>query len=109
MPERNKMEELNEEFDHFRDLPFPCGSTDDDLDALHAELTEYDGFIAGLIMTLLACGRVSTELLTFDHELKSRIEHVSDERPKLADLANEYLDYLEAINRLIAVGKACVE
>lgn len=102
-----ELKELVQAFEDFKRMPFPEDSDDDEASQLHAELAEYDSFIAGIVSTLLEGGRVSPHLLKFDDDLKTRLEKVAREsRQPAASSAEEYLRYLDALRRLIDL--ACV-
>ena len=44
-----KTNKLKSMFKEFQRTPFPKGSSYKDLSLIHAELVEYDGYVAGLI------------------------------------------------------------
>lgn len=102
---RRDLEALKRTFEGFKRLPFPVDSNDDEVSQLHTELIEYDGFVAGLVVTLLEGGYVPPHLLTFDHQLKARLEKIikGSHSSAVAD-AEKYLQYLDALGRLIDIA-----
>lgn len=102
---RRDLEELRCAFEGFKRLPFPVDSDDDAVSQLHAELIEYNGFVAGLVVTLLEGGDVPPHLLTFDYQLKACLKKIIKEAPPsaVAD-AEKYLQYLDALGGLIDIA-----
>jgi hypothetical protein len=102
-----KLEELARAFKIFESIPFPEDSDDDEFSQLHAELVEYDGYIAGLISTLLEGGYVSPNLLRFDYDLQARLQKIVIEgTPESSLYAKKYLNYLDALKQLLELVKA---
>jgi hypothetical protein len=94
-------EELKRAFDKFRSLPFPEDSENDEVSQLHAELAEYDGFVAGLVATLLQGDDMSPHL-RFDNELEDRLARIARwGGPTARADARKHLEYLGALKNLI--------
>ncbi len=80
-------------FEKLGDRPFPDDSSDDNASQLHAELAEFDGYVAGRITTLINGGRLGRKELESDTALRSRLEVLaSSDSPGSAD-AKAYLEY----------------
>jgi len=94
--------ELTRAFEEFKQMPFPEDSDHEEVSQFHAELAEYDGFIAGLVSILLAGDRVSPELLRVDDDLKASLENIArtGQQPAASDAA-KYLCYLGALKKVI--------
>lgn len=104
---RGDLQELERAFAEFERLPLPEDSEDDDAGELHAELAEYDSYVAGLITTLLAGNPVPPDSLQFDEDLKARLEALAREgREPASSDAQKYLRYLEALREILALARA---
>jgi hypothetical protein len=81
-----------------RTSPFPSDSTtSDELSDLHAELVEYDGFVAGLASSLLGGSPVDRAHLKHDHALGAALKRlVEAEMEPVRSEARAYLDLLSA-------------
>lgn len=101
---------LSTAFDEFMKQPFPRGSENRELYELYPEFVEYDGFIAGLISTLLSGGKIDRDRLYFDVKLKGRLERIiANGDPSQVDKAREYLDYLMSLKKLIDLAEHLVK
>jgi hypothetical protein len=100
------IEELRGQFDLFKTIPFPTNSIDDELSILHADLAEYDGYIAGKINTLLT-NRIPFNI-TYDNSLEERIQSVlkAKEGRELI-VGSQYLNYILVIKRLTNLATLC--
>jgi hypothetical protein len=92
---------LEDALSAFRDVPFPRGSADEELSDAHAELAEYDGYVAGLVTTLLEGGDVSPAQLAFDDDLRQRFE-----RAPAQEEARRYVEYMDELRRLLDAARA---
>lgn len=97
---------LRAAFEKLGDRPFPDDSDSEDASQLHAELAEFDGYVAGRITTLLSGGRLSSHELQSDKGLRQRLEALAvSDSPGAAD-AQRYLDYFAELDALLAVGRS---
>lgn len=100
---------LRRAFLDLMELPFPPGSRDRELSELHAELVDYDGFVAGSIWTLLDGGHPSPKNLRHDEDMEKRLARIiasGDE--KRAKQAKVYADYLQALHHLLDLARELV-
>jgi hypothetical protein len=99
------IEGLRAAFEKLRDRPFPDDSDSEDASQLHAELAEFDGYVAGRITTLLSGARLSSHELESDKGLRQRLEALAvSDSPGAAD-AHRYLEYFAELDRLLAIGR----
>jgi hypothetical protein len=101
---KKNLEELKSCFERFKKISFPEDSDDSQSSQLHAELIEYDGFIAGLISRVIDGEMISIKDFESGYELKSRLEKIANDKnaPGAKD-AKIYLNYLEEIIKLIDI------
>ena len=93
---------LNTLFANHRKLTVPPDGGEP-LSKLHADLVEYDGFVAGIVETILR-GRQRAALdLYYDRDLQRRLEAVLAERENQNQvlLAERYRNYLLSIKSLV--------
>ena len=96
-------DQLIQAFQQFKRLPFPSSASNDELNLIHAELAEYDGFIAGTISSLLSGSKFSRGNLKFEQSLADRLENIlsTSKDTKVLEQARKYLSYLEAIKNIL--------
>ncbi len=96
---------LRARFNGLANRPFPDDSSDDTASQLHAELADFDGYVAGRITTLINGGHLERKDLESDIALGRRLaELASSDRPGSAD-ARIYLDYFRELDALLASAK----
>jgi hypothetical protein len=71
---RIKVEPLRQAFEAFKGEAFPEDSSDEYASELHAELAEFDGFVAGHIITLLGGGQLIPADFKPDDGLRTRLK-----------------------------------
>lgn len=96
------------EFYDYRSAIEPA-SLDDEILDLHAELEEYDGYTAGLIMQILDGNDAVTHPLKKAPDLRRRLEQIRKEGGERANLARTYLRHLDAIENLVGLGQAALD
>ena len=91
--------ELKGQFEIFKSIPFPLDSSDDELSEIHAELADFDGYITGLVDTLLAYR--SAIAIQYDQALEERIRSAL-QRKEGGDFfqVDQYLKYILVIKKL---------
>jgi len=68
-----KLDPLRQAFERLLERSFPDDSDDEQASELHADLVEYDGYVAGRITTLLGGGgRLQSSDLKSDDSLRQR-------------------------------------
>lgn len=87
-------------------LPLPDDSAHEQVSALHAELADFDGYVAGRVETLLDGGDVNTNQLQPDENLRLRLEAVATSGSPGAADAQNYLDYLEELHGALVFARA---
>jgi hypothetical protein len=99
-------DQLREAFASHRALPFPPDSTtSEELSDLHAELIEYDGFVAGLVSSLLGGAPVDATKLKHDRALGTALECSAETAPERSE-AQAYLAYYRSLERLLDLAGA---
>jgi hypothetical protein len=101
-------DQLREAFASHRALPFPPDSeTSDELSNLHAELVDYDGFVAGLVSSLLGGVAVDESRLKHDRALRVALERTAEtpSEPERSE-ARAYLAYYRSLERLLDLAGA---
>jgi hypothetical protein len=99
-------ESLRTSLRHLERTPFPDDSSDVMASQLHAELADYDGYVAGRIATLLAGQDLALEDLNSNDELKAAIETLAAEpmNPGSID-AKKYLEYLATLETALGLAR----
>lgn len=92
-------------FAKHEDWPFPDDSSDDSASQLHAELADYDGYVAGRVSTLINGGRLGKGDLKLDMSLKNRLEDLSNSDSIGSADARAYLEYFHQLEVLLALAK----
>jgi len=100
------IERLRAAFERLGERPFPDDSDNDGASQLHAELAEFDGYVAGRVTTLINGGRLSSHELESDRDLKQRLEALAASDSPGATDAQKYLDYFVELDALLAVGRS---
>ena len=99
---------LGEEYEAWRRMPFPTGSSNDDIDELHAELATWDAFVAEAVIPMER-GRpydpgIHDQAAEIRH-LRSRIEALT---PTVAGEDREslvaYREYCDSLMAVIAAA-----
>ncbi|HWQ53739.1 MAG TPA: hypothetical protein VN442_08640 [Bryobacteraceae bacterium] len=89
----------------FESLKFPNDCDDEELSELHAELALLDGHVVGLVQSLLNGQRVPISDFQSDDQLRRRLQQAADSEDSGLKIATEYLNYLSALERLIAAAR----
>jgi hypothetical protein len=100
------IERLRAAFEMLGERPFPDDSENDQASQLHAELAEFDGYVAGRITTLVNGGRLSSHDLESDRDLKHRLETLAASDSPGATDARRYLDYFIELDALLVLGRS---
>lgn len=101
-------EELQLAFDELREAVFPLDRlVSDELSLLHAELAEYDGYVAGIAMSLLGSARVDAHVPASNERLRERFEQAAREYSGsgLAD-AEAYFAYYRRLDRVLSAARS---
>lgn len=108
---------LINKFELLKNTQFPHDTTEDELSLIHAELVEYDGYVVGLIDSLIVYwkkykGEITSKIrlgnqlefiltqkkFPYDYELEERIKKIGER--SIGDskaIVEEYLNYLFVI------------
>src|SRR5574341_1719601 len=106
----NSLTRLRKLFEEFKRIPFPRGAVTDELNEIHGEVAEYDGYIAGLITTLLSRQSIPSGSLFFDAKIQGRLNAIVEQGDlQASEAAKIYLDYLGKLKELIDLGNEIVE
>ncbi len=101
---------LQELFDRFRQFPFPRGTVNGELYEIHGKLAEYDGYIAGLISSLLKNRSIPAGSLYFDTDLETKLTVIAHHGGSPArEAAKTYFNYLSKLKELINLGLEIIE
>ena len=101
MQDAARLDGLRQAFERLSEQGFPDDSGDEQSSQLHAELAEYDGYVAGRITTLLAGGRLQDSDLKPDNDLRRRLATVA----KSHSLGAVYLAYLDDLDSLLIMAR----
>jgi len=96
---------LQDAFNQFAQGPFPRDSYDDIISDVHAELVEYDGYIAGLVSSYAFGNDEVKEKIVHDPTLKDRLNTRVKELPELEKEASRFLLRLQEIKKLIDLAQ----
>jgi asparagine synthetase B (glutamine-hydrolysing) len=75
-----KLHHLKESFALLKSMPFPSSIDDALLGDLHAELAEYDGYVVGILETVLSAGQPGKEDVDSARQLTKALESTQDAR-----------------------------
>ena len=75
-----KLHHLQESFALLKSMPFPSSIDDALLGDLHAELAEYDGYVVGILETVLSSGQPGKEEVNSAPQLTKALESTQDAR-----------------------------
>jgi hypothetical protein len=106
MQDASRLDGLRQAFERLRARDFPNDSGDEQSSELHAELAEYDGYIAGQITTLLGSGRLRNSDLKPDDDLRRRLVLLAKSSSPGAATATKYLVYLDEIDSLLIMARS---
>ncbi len=100
------LQELRKAFTCHEALPFPHHSgISQELSDLHAELVEYDGFVAGLVSSLL--GGVPVDAAEFRHDTSigaALKDLAAREGEPVRSEAKAHLAYYHAVDHLLQIA-----
>ncbi|MGD9589690.1 MAG: hypothetical protein AB7Q37_14885 [Pyrinomonadaceae bacterium] len=97
---------LKRTFHEFMNVPFPDDSFDPYLSELHAELAQYDGFMAAQIKNVVSGSRVLKSELATDETLRKRLcEFLTTTSGEARHEAMIYLEYLDRLEKLVAIAR----
>ena len=99
------IEQLRVAFRAHADRPFPSNSQDEAASELHDDLAEWAGYVAGRVVTIINCGRLSIEDLGSNEDLRNRLESLCASSSPGAEDARHYLEYLSELDALLCVGR----
>jgi hypothetical protein len=99
------IEKLRGAFEGLGNQPFPEDSSDDDASQLHAELANFDGYVAGRITTLINGGLLGRTELDSDTILKGRLEALANSNATGSADAMRYLEYFLRLEALLDLGR----
>ena len=106
MQDAAQLDGLRRAFERLRARNFPNDSGDEQSSELHAELAEYDGYIAGRITTLLGGGRLRNSDLKPDDDLRRRLVMLAKSSSLGAATATKYLAYLDEVDSLLIMARS---
>lgn len=89
-------------FEIFQKISFPASSDHAEIDELRVDIIEYDGFIAGLIMSFLDGDLTAKEKIEYDPSYEERLIQMKTTVPALQDEVNVYLEYLNKLKDIIS-------
>ena len=108
--DRKTIESLRRAYQTFKRAPFPQSDKNDELADLHADLVEYDAWVAGSISNLLSGYEIPSDHLEFDARLRSRAQAlIANDNSSIVKLGQVYLDYLIRLQKLLDLAKASTE
>lgn len=97
--------ELRQAVRNLNAAPFLRGSTNNQISDLHADLTELDGYINGLLQQVLA-GKAPSHPLQTDPVLRAKIIRLmDDESGTVREHAEQLLMYLNKLDHVIHLAK----
>jgi hypothetical protein len=105
MKDAARLDPLRQAFERLKERSFPNDSDDEQSSELHADLVEYDGYIAGRITTLLGGGQLHGSDLKSDDSLRQRLEALSESSSQGAAAATKYLSYLDELDSLLFMAR----
>lgn len=92
---------LEQAFYKFQKVPFPHGANDDVVGDVQAEMAEYDGYIAGHIISYAMGKEEVKEKIIYDPSYEERLLARLKEKPELKEEIDRYLNYLNEIKKLV--------
>jgi hypothetical protein len=103
-----RSDQLRAAFDRHRTSPFPPDSlTSDELSDLHAELVEYDGYVAGLISSVLGGSSADQAQLRHDRALGAALKRLAEGGTEpVRSEAQAHLDYYRRLEHLLDLAGA---
>jgi hypothetical protein len=96
---------LRRAFARLGETGFPDDNGDEQSSQLHAELAQYDSYVAGRITTLLGGGRLSSSDLEIDGALRRQLTELASSSSSGAAAATRYLAYLDELDTLVITAR----
>lgn len=100
---KSKISKLRAEFKTFQKIPFPFSGLDEDAGCFHAHLVEYDGYIAGYVMTLLLKPKIRPKKVQPDQNIRKRLHYLIKKHGERDDLI-EFQKYLDRLEKLLYIA-----
>jgi hypothetical protein len=94
------MERFTYAFQSWNETPVPPGSTNDAIDEFHAELLQWDAFVADLAVPHARGGEVVRPVYDFGGAManvRSRMRWHRQVHPADAEIVDRYLHYLDLV------------
>ena len=89
-------------FERLKELPFPDFAESDELADWQADLSEFDGHIAGIATTILTGGNVDvTTIPEHIDDLRQRLEKMADIPPEDRELMIRSQQYFHALEEVV--------
>ena len=101
-----QMQALERAWSEHQKRAFPADHWDPELGGLHADLVLYDDRVAGAVAAVAQHGRVDPTALEPDLRLRERLRSIIALKDERRDAANEYLKYVEHLERLLELATA---
>lgn len=88
--------------ERLKELPFPPFAESDQLADWQADLSEFDGHIAGIATMILAGGRLDVTTIPEQiAELRQRLEAMADTPPEDREIMTQSKQYLKALEKVV--------
>lgn len=89
-------------FERLKELPFPEFAESDELADWQADLSEFDGHVAGIATTILAGGKADlTTIPKHVDELRQRLETMADIPPEDREIMVQSKQYFDALEEVV--------
>ncbi|GIW99631.1 MAG: hypothetical protein KatS3mg111_2964 [Pirellulaceae bacterium] len=89
-------------FERLKKLPFPEFAESDELADWQADLSEFDGHVAGIATTILAGGKADlTTIPGHVDELRQRLQTMGDIAPEDREIMLQSKQYLNALEEVV--------
>jgi len=78
-------------------IPFPPSSTDQALAEIHAELAEYDGYLMGIVETVLESHKSYAQAVEGLAPLRQKLNRFKNKET----ISTQYLNYLDHLEKIL--------
>ena len=93
-------------FERLKKLPFPEFAESDKLADWQADLSEFDGHVAGIATTILAGGKTDLTMISVQvNELRQRLDRLKDIPLEDREIMVECKQYFNAIEEVVQTMK----